>query len=109
MYSRSLNSIILEDGVKSIGYQAFVESTNLKTVVLPATIESIGSEAFWGCSNITSIICKAINPPTCDNYTFGKVNKDIPLYVPASSVSTYRTTDYWSNFTSILPIKEDIV
>lgn len=109
MYSRSLNSIILEDGVKSIGYQAFVGSTNLKTVVLPATIESIGSEAFWECSNITSIICKAINPPTCDNYTFGKVNKDIPLYVPASSVFTYRTTDYWSSFTNILPIKEDIV
>lgn len=46
-FARSgLNSIIIPEGVKRIGYGAFYHCDNLNQVVLPSTIEDIEPEAF---------------------------------------------------------------
>ena len=49
----SLNSLIIPEGVTSIGENAFWES-GLKAITIPSSVTSIGSMAFWscGCSKI---------------------------------------------------------
>ncbi len=60
---------------------------------------------YYNCSSLTSITCEAVTPPIVgDSYTFYDIDKSIPLYVPAASVSAYQTADYWKEFTNIQAI-----
>jgi hypothetical protein len=53
---------------------------------------------------LTSITCEAVTPPTLNSSVFNEVDKSIPLYVPAGSISAYQSADQWEEFTNILPI-----
>ena len=56
---------------------------------------------------MTQITCRADVPPTIGgSNSFEKVDKSIPVYVPASSIETYKTAQYWSEFTNFQPIAE---
>lgn len=55
-HSSSITSIIIEEGVTSIGDCAFLECTALTTVSIPNSVISIGRQAFSGCKNLSSII-----------------------------------------------------
>ena len=92
-------------------------STTITTANIPASVTynsvtysvtSIGEKAFEYCSGLTSITCEAITPPTLGSVwgVFSNVNKSIPLYVPAGSVSAYKSADQWKDFTNILPISQ---
>ena len=94
--------------VTSIELAAFSHCHHLTSITLPEGLTSIGSEAFSECSNLASITCKATTPPTIgSSETFYQVDKSIPVYVPATSVKVYKTTEYWSDFSYILPISTD--
>ena len=45
----------IPDGVTSIGYGAFINSTELESVVIPDSVTKIGSVAFQKCTNLKSI------------------------------------------------------
>ncbi len=49
-----IKTLIIEDGVKSIGNMAFNGCTSLTTVAM-SSVESIGAEAFAGCTSLSSI------------------------------------------------------
>ena len=50
------NSVIpTDDGVTSIGYQAFYYCSGLTSVTIPNSVTSIGDGAFYGCSGLTSV------------------------------------------------------
>ena len=53
----SITSIVIEDGVTSIGDYAFSEcnNTNLKTVTIPASVGTIGNSAFYSCTGLTTV------------------------------------------------------
>ncbi|MBO7458103.1 MAG: leucine-rich repeat domain-containing protein [Paludibacteraceae bacterium] len=51
----SIQSVVIENGVTSIGKNAFRGCTNLTSVSLPNTVTSIGASAFMNCSALTSI------------------------------------------------------
>ncbi len=51
---RKLESVILPDGLKTIGSSAFFGCTNLKYVKIPNSVTKIGSNAFLGCG-LTSV------------------------------------------------------
>lgn len=53
--SIGLDTIVIPDGVQSIGYSAFYNCIELSHVVLPQSLNSIGSEAFYGCSSLSSV------------------------------------------------------
>lgn len=50
-----LTELIIEDGVKNIGTQAFYNQEEITSVILPNSIERISDQAFNSCSGLTSI------------------------------------------------------
>jgi hypothetical protein len=70
--------------------------------VIPASVTKIESWAFAQCDMLTEIICKATTPPVVSKFSFSYEKST--LYVPQEAVETYRNTDYWKEFGTILPI-----
>ncbi|MCQ2343173.1 MAG: leucine-rich repeat domain-containing protein [Paludibacteraceae bacterium] len=97
----SLQVVELPESVKIIGEAAFANTTGIQTVKLPAGLDSIGAGAFSVCTGITSITCAATVPPRCGEYCFYEVNKTIPVYVPAESITAYQSANEWKDFTNI--------
>ncbi len=51
----SIKSVIIEDGVTSIGRDAFSGCSSLVSITIPDSVTKIGEYAFAGCSSLTSI------------------------------------------------------
>jgi hypothetical protein len=58
-YVEDIETIIIENGVTSIGNRAFEKCTGLTTVTIPAGVTRIGSGAFEGCSGLTTVTIPA--------------------------------------------------
>ena len=54
-YRTNIKTVIIEDGVTSIGNVAFYFCSGLTSVTIPNSVTSIGSDAFGGCSGLTSV------------------------------------------------------
>lgn len=116
-----ITSITIPNGVTTIGNQSFYQS-GLTSITIPNTVTSIGSASFQGCSNLTSVtigsgvtnilfncfklctsltkvVCLPTTPPTLGSEAFGNTN-NCPIYVPASSVDTYKAANNWSTLAS---------
>ncbi|MBO5067072.1 MAG: leucine-rich repeat domain-containing protein, partial [Clostridia bacterium] len=52
---RSVESIIINDGVESIEGRAFYLCSSLQSIDIPDSVTSIGSEAFYRCTSLQSI------------------------------------------------------
>lgn len=53
---RSLASLVIPDGVTSIGKSAFSGCEYLSSLVIPDSVTSIGDMAFCGCSSLTRLV-----------------------------------------------------
>lgn len=54
-YRANIRSIIIEEGVTSIGEWIFAKQSSLTSIIIPDSVTSIGYCAFEGCSGITDI------------------------------------------------------
>ena|GEM_PF-5809243 len=53
--NKDIVKIVIENGVTSIGANAFEMCTSLTSVIIPDSVTSIGIGAFEGCTNLTSV------------------------------------------------------
>ncbi len=53
----SVNTVVVSEGITSVGSCAFKDATSLVTVTLPEGIKTIGKEAFYGCTALKTFIC----------------------------------------------------
>lgn len=119
---RTFSSIIIPDGVKTIGWSAFYVCTNLKTVeipssivdiegysfgstnlesiVIPQNVENIGPWAFYECNELTSVAVDIETPLPIDECTFSN-RTNAKLYVPKGCKKAYEAAEYWNEFKTI--------
>lgn len=90
----------IPEGIKTITAGAF-SHRKITSIVIPDSMETIREVAFSGCEGLTSITCKAVVPPTLGDDVFQRVDKSIPLYVPAESIGLYKSAPQWNEFTNI--------
>ena len=102
----TMPSIELPEGLETLESETFKDAT-INSITLPSTFKEIYYNPFTNCTQLTSITCKATTPPTCHSALEGFDYSSCTLYVPASSVNTYKSTEPWSNFgNNILPIED---
>lgn len=95
----SITNAIIEEGVTSIGDNAFYGCNGLTSFTIPNSVNSIGSRAFYGCSALERVNVLSDNPPVMIENAFS--NYDIHLYVPEASIETYQNTAPWNKFSDI--------
>ena len=100
-YNKSVKSVVISEGITSIGRYAFYNYPALTAVTIPEGVTAIGDYAFAYCSAITDITCNAAEPPVCGKDVFKDVSREAALHVPAASAEVYGTTEPWNEF--VLP------
>ena len=93
----SLQDITIPSGVTKIGTTAFRGCASLTSIVIPSSVASIGYGAFSYCGSLASITVESLTPPTLGSNAFFNSN-NCQIYVPASSVETYKTASGWSDY-----------
>lgn len=79
--ARSLvQTVVIQEGVESIGSKAFYGANGIRHIELPSTITDIGNEAFEGCYRLISVFDKTnlnLEIGSLDNGGVGYFAKDI--------------------------------
>ena len=124
-YNASITSVIIEEGVTTIGNLAFLWYYSLETITIPNSVTTIGVSAFEGCRKLTSVTignsvtriedlafvdCKglksitihAITPPALEGNAFYNVPTHIPVYIPCQGYRNYTNHTKWGRFTNII-------
>ena len=96
-----LEYIRLPNGLKSIGKAAF-QFTGLTTITIPDSVSFIGDMAFRFCERLTSVYCKPTTPPEMGESVFEYTPSSLKIYAPSSSVDTYKSAIYWSEYASYI-------
>ena len=106
---KSLKSITLPHSLTIVRPYSFRLCSNLQTIAFPPSVNQVGRNAFSGCNALESILIYARDVPNTDPATFTVNNLSVPVYVPAESLESYQTADYWKEIATILPISADVV
>ena len=88
--SSSVKTIILPEGIKSIGEYAFYESS-IESVEIPSTVESIGAGAFASCRSLRSISVDVGNSrySSLDGVLFSKDKSRLICYPSGKTEASY--------------------
>ncbi len=84
-YITSIKTVIIEDGVKSIGNYAFYKCTNLTSITIPNSVTSIGEWAFNGCSMTSITIPNSVT--SIGDYAFLSCSALTSVTIPNSVTS----------------------
>lgn len=76
----ALTSLILEEGVTTLGNSMFYKCTALETVTFPKSLKKLGDAAFVGCSGLKSVTFLGDRPEGLDRFTFGVAEKPVTVY-----------------------------
>ena len=86
-YRESIVSVVLEDGITTVGNTAFFNCTSLTSIDIPNSVTTIGVTAFAGCSSLHAITL----PNTINHIDWG-------AFINCSSL-----TDFYVSWTETIP------
>lgn len=94
-------TIHIPEFISEITERMFCDMKKVSTIILPTTLTAIDNRAFEGCDGLQRIISLNDNAPLLDASSFEEMPvENITLYVPASSVDTYKSNG-WNVFRKI--------
>lgn len=94
-------TIHIPEFISEITERMFRDMKKVNTIILPTTLTAIDNRAFEGCDGLQRIISLNDNVPLLDASSFEEMPvENITLYVPASSVDTYKSNG-WNVFRKI--------
>ena len=96
----SLTSIEFPEGLTTISSGVCTACSALTTAVLPSTTTRILDITFSQCRNLQYLTVKALTPPTVAGNSLLSTHSNLVIYVPSSSVDTYKTASGWSTYSS---------
>lgn len=100
---KELTSVHMPEHLETLGRGAFWECRKLEHVTLPQSLRSIGAVEFWYCDHLQSITMLCTTPPTATSpFEKGKTSP-ILLRVPKENVDAYRASS-WASL-NIVPIE----
>jgi hypothetical protein len=92
--SESIAVVVIEEGVKTIGNNAFDRCRKLISVSIPNSVTSIGRGAFYGCSMLTSITIPG-SVTSIGDYAFASCENLTSITIPASVTSIGSSAFVW--------------
>jgi hypothetical protein len=95
-----IKSVIIEDGVTTIGDSAFIYCAGLTSITIPNSVTTIQVGAFENCENLTDVTIMAKMPPAINSTRNFMANNDT-LYVPVGCADAYRNSIWGELFTTI--------
>ena len=101
-YCSSLEQVTLSENLVDIGLYAFGGCESLTEITIPEQVTSIGEEAFYYCTNLSKVYCTPTVPPKGGARMFSSISTDGQLYVPAASLESYKTAEFWSDYASYI-------
>lgn len=90
--------INIPTSLKSISNYCFYNCDGLSDIELHAEITSIGSHAFDNCSGLYTMTIFATVPPTLGASALSGTSANLKIYVPSTSVDTYKAASGWSTY-----------
>jgi hypothetical protein len=94
-------SVIIEDGITSLGHHAFA-SSKISSIILGENVTNLKTCAFSSCKNLVLVEVKSAKPPKVGTFAFtltpiGKAK----LIVPAGAKAAYTADKNWKKFGTI--------
>lgn len=103
------SSITIPEAVTTIGEAAFSGCTGLTSVTLPVNVTEVKDKAFEGCTGLQTIDCLPVAPPKCGEDCFDGIDQGaVKLYVPDESYNAYINHIVWSEF-QVLPYSDCVL
>ena len=102
-YRESINSVVIAEGVTSIGSNAFC-NTAITQITIPASLTSLSSSAFTGCGQLEAINVKNGNKTfeSIDGVVYNEAKTMLVSYPPGKKSTTFTipsgNTSLGSNF-----------
>ena len=94
-----LTEITIPSNITVIGESALRGCSSLVSVTLPSTITQLGQSVFRENSALTTVTVLGTTPPTLGSQAFNS-SINAKIYVPSSSVDTYKSAAGWSAYAS---------
>ena len=92
------------EAVKTLEVSSFSNCKRLTSVTIPANVTEIRSHGFSNCPNLAAVHCLSTTPPTANKqnwdawHCFDNNASGRKIYVPAESVSAYKSAENWSTY-----------
>ena len=95
----SVERLIIDEGVTTIGNSAFANYATLKYISIAASVSTIYEQAFYNCTGLKEIYSYRDIPSVAYSNTFDGINKfDCTLHVLSASVDMYQSATGWRDF-----------
>ena len=105
----ALETVVLNDGLVSIGLKAFVNNVKLKQIVIPKTVTAVDEMVFSGCESLERVEFLGNAPSTYEHPEaalypdlFKPVNADYTVYYHQNA-SGFTSPEWYGYPTQILP------
>ena len=93
-YQTSLEEIVINDEVISLGNYCFAYSRDLKSITLPANLKTIRYDPFIGSKNLEKIYFRSPIPPTFEEGGIEDASyPKLTIYVPQQSLGKYLNSE----------------